>query len=191
MRQWFATRRIQFGPAFTGLIAVHTSGGDDGSTMLAEIALPGDIRSQQAGYGIHPALLDACFQSVAAVMVAAGRTDGGLLLPLGVTRLRRTGAGRDARYCLVRVLSSDATTIEADLDITDADGEVVLQAAGLRMGTRSPRAASVTASSLSDCSPSNGSGTNRRRRSQIRSRRLAADHTRRSRRRSPHNSPTR
>ena len=136
VRQWFATRRIHFGPAFTGLIAVHTSGGDDGSTMLAEIALPSDIRSQQAGYGIHPALLDACFQSVAAVMVAAGRTDGGMLLPLGVTRLRRTGAGRDARYCLVRVLSSDATTIEADLDITDADGEVVLQAAGLRMGTR-------------------------------------------------------
>jgi acyl transferase domain-containing protein/acyl carrier protein len=136
VRQWFATRRIHFGPAFTGLIAVHTKGGDDGASILAEIALPSDIRSQQAGYGIHPALLDACFQSVAAVMVAAGRTDGGLLLPLGVTRLRRAGAGRDARYCLVRVLSSDATTIEADLDITDADGEVVLQAAGLRMGTK-------------------------------------------------------
>ena len=136
VRQWFATRRIQFGPAFTGLIAVHTSGGDDGATVLAEIALPSDIRSQQAGYGIHPALLDACFQSVATVMVAAGRTDGGLVLPQGVARLRRIGAGRDARYCLVRVLSSDATTIEADLDIVDADGEVVLQAAGLRMGTK-------------------------------------------------------
>ena len=69
-------------------------------------------------------------------MVAAGRTDGGLVLPQGVARLRRIGAGRYARYCLVRVLSSDATTIEADLDIVDADGEVVLQAAGLRMGTK-------------------------------------------------------
>ncbi len=136
VRQWFATRRIQFGPAFTGLIAVHTSGADVGTTMLAEITLPSDIRSQQGGYGIHPALLDACFQSVATVMVTAGRTDGGLVLPQGVARLRRIGAGRDARYCLVRVLSSDAATIEADLDILDADGEVVLQAAGVRMGTK-------------------------------------------------------
>lgn len=140
VRQWFATRRIQFGSAFTGLIAVHISDGDSGSTVLAEIELPGDIRSQQAGYGIHPALLDACFQSVAAVLVAAGRTDGALLLPLGVDRLRRIGSGRDARYCLVRVLSSDATTIEADLDITDERGEIVAEVAGLRMGTKESKA---------------------------------------------------
>jgi len=133
VRQWFATRRIQFGPAFAGLTAVYAG---DGSTVLAEIALPGDLRSQQVGYGIHPALLDSCFQSVAAVLVATGRTDGGLLLPLGINRLRRSGAGRDARYCLVRVLSSDATTIEADLDILDADGETVMRAAGLRMGAK-------------------------------------------------------
>ena len=136
LRQWFADRRIQFGPAFTGLLAVHTSEGDNRSTLLAEIALPSEIRSQQAGYGIHPALLDACFQSVAAVMATAGGTDGGLLLPLGVARLRRVGPGRDARYCLVRILSADASAIEADLDVLDANGEVVLQAAGLRMGNQ-------------------------------------------------------
>ena len=136
LRQWFANRRIQFGPAFTGLLAVHTNEGDDRSTLLAEIALPSEIRSQQAGYGIHPALLDACFQSVAAVMVTGGSSDGGLLLPLGVARLRRVGSGRDARYCLVRVLSADASAIEADLDIVNANGEVVLQVAGLRMGSR-------------------------------------------------------
>lgn len=135
LRQWFATRRIQFGPAFTGLVAVHTSDGEDRSTLLAEIALPSDIRSQQAGYGIHPALLDACFQSVAAV-IAAGRADGGLLLPLSVARLRRVGPGRDARYCVVRVLSAAADAIEADLDIVDANGELVAQVAGLRMGSQ-------------------------------------------------------
>ncbi len=145
LRQWFAARRVQFGPAFTGLLAVHTREGDTGKgdtgkgeerpTLLAEVALPSDIRSQQAGFGIHPALLDACFQSVAAVM-GTGQSSGGLLLPLGVARLRQVRAGRDARYCLVRVLAADATMIEADLDIVDADGELVLQVAGLRMGTQ-------------------------------------------------------
>ena len=139
IRQWFATRRIQFGPAFSCLVAVHSAGGD-GST-LAEIGLPGDIRSQQAGYGIHPALLDACFQSVAAHLQAAGRTDGGLLLPLSVARLRRFGPGRDARYCLARVTSADGGAIEADLDVLDAHGEVVLHATGLRMGSRNSKSA--------------------------------------------------
>lgn len=135
LRQWFAARRIQFGPAFTGLLAVHTGEGDDRPTVLAEVALPGDLRSQQSGYGIHPALLDACFQSVAAAVGTAGQSGGGLLLPLSVARLRRVRPGRDARYCLVRVLSADTTAIEADLDIMDANGESVLQVAGLRMGT--------------------------------------------------------
>ena len=68
-----------------------------------------------------------------------------------MARLRRVGPGRDARYCVVRVLSAAADAIEADLDIVDANGELVLQVAGLRMGTRSPRAARGTASSLNVC----------------------------------------
>ena len=53
--------------------------------------LPGSIRSQQAAYGVHPALLDACFQSVAAHPGVRQRRHGGLLLPLGVRRLRAHG----------------------------------------------------------------------------------------------------
>ncbi len=139
VRQRFASRRIQFGPAFTGLVAVHTPDGDDRSTLLAEVALPGDIRSQQAGYRIHPALLDACFQSVAAAIGA--ESEGAMLLPLSVARLRQIGPGRDARYCLVRVLKADGGAIEADLDITGADGELVVQITGLKMGSRESKAA--------------------------------------------------
>ena len=65
LRQWFDERGVQYGPAFTGLVAAHTGDGTDG-TVLAEVELPGPIRAQQSAYGVHPALLDACFQSVAA-----------------------------------------------------------------------------------------------------------------------------
>ncbi len=61
------------------------------------------------------------------------------MLPLSVTRLRRFGPGRDARYCLARIVSSDGTAVEADLDIVDAQGQVVVQVAGLRMGSRSSK----------------------------------------------------
>ena len=55
-------------------------------TLLAEVRLPGPIRSQQTAYGVHPAFLDACFQSVAAHSDAQVAGSAGLLLPLGVRR---------------------------------------------------------------------------------------------------------
>ena len=66
MRKAFEGVGIQYGAAFSGLAAVRTAEGLDGevTTVLAEVALPGAIRSQQSAYLSHPALLDACFQSV-------------------------------------------------------------------------------------------------------------------------------
>ena len=97
IRNSLAARGIDFGPAFTGLTAVHTA--VDDPTMFAEVRVPGGIRARQTGYGIHPALLDACFQSVAAHPSVAGRRGGSLMLPLSAGRLRRFGACGDARYC--------------------------------------------------------------------------------------------
>src|SRR5690606_21970864 len=54
-------RGVEYGPAFTGLAAAHTGEGQSNS-VLTEVALPRQIRSQQDAYRIHPALLDACFQ---------------------------------------------------------------------------------------------------------------------------------
>jgi polyketide synthase 5 len=133
LRESFDKRGIQFGPAFTGLAAVHTAEGS-GSTVLAEIGLPGSIRSHQGAFGVHPALLDACFQSVAAHPAARGVGNGGLLLPLGVRQLRSYGPARDARYCYARVTAS-ATALDADLDVIDVHGTVLLTARGLQMGT--------------------------------------------------------
>ena len=133
VRESFDKRGIQFGPAFTGLAAVHIAGGS-ATTVLAEIGLPGSIRMHQGIFGVHPALLDACFQSVAAHPVAPGVGNGGLLLPLGVRQLRGYGQTRDARYCYARVTAS-GSGLDADLDVVDAHGTVVLTARGLQMGT--------------------------------------------------------
>ncbi|MGA9611705.1 MAG: type I polyketide synthase, partial [Mycobacterium sp.] len=102
LRRGLDERGIQFGPAFTGLTAACTSE-ENGATVLAEVGLPGSIRSQRAGYGVHPVLLDACFQSVAAHPGVGNAGNGGLLLPLGVGRLRVHGPVRNARYCFTRV----------------------------------------------------------------------------------------
>ncbi len=125
---------IQYGPAFTGLGGAHTAEGA-GTTVLAEIGLPSVIRTQQTSYGVHPALLDACFQSVAAHPSVANASLGGLLLPLGVRQLRVYGSVYTARYCYSRVTAAAGTSVEADLDVLDKHGTVLLTVRGLQMGT--------------------------------------------------------
>ncbi len=133
LRQRFDERGVQFGPAFTGLAAAYSATGNS-RTLLAEVKLPGAVRAQQLAYRVHPALLDACFQSVAAHPSVLEAGDAGLLLPLGVRRLRSYGPARDGRYCLTRVTVGDGAEVEADLDLLDESGTVVLTVRGLRMG---------------------------------------------------------
>jgi len=138
VRKHLEERGIRYGAAFTGLAAVHIgedTGQDTAATVLAEVALPSQIRSQQGAYAVHPALLDACFQSVLAHpdIQAVGRDV--LALPLGICRLRAYGAARHAHYCYTRVTKRDTTGIEADLDLLDEHGTVLLAVRGLRLGT--------------------------------------------------------
>jgi polyketide synthase 5 len=136
VREGFAGLGIQYGPAFTGLAAAHTPD-ESGSTVLAEVGVPGHIRSQQSAYGIHPALLDACFQSVVVHPDVQNAGSSGLLMPLGVRRLRIHHPTRDARYCLTKVTKVDATGVEADLDVLDEHGTVLVTVQGLHLGTGS------------------------------------------------------
>ncbi|HEY0688292.1 MAG TPA: polyketide synthase dehydratase domain-containing protein, partial [Kribbella sp.] len=124
---------VQYGPAFAGLGVVHTGEGETG-TVLAEVALPREIRSQQDAYGVHPALLDACFQSVAAHPDVQALGGDVLALPLGIRRLRSYGAARNAHYCYTRVTKADIAEIEADLELLDEHGTVLLAVQGLRLG---------------------------------------------------------
>ena len=134
VRQRLDNRGVQYGPAFTGLEAVHTGEGAT-ATVLAEVALPRQIRSQQGAYAVHPALLDACFQSVEAHPDVQGLGEGVLGLPLGVRRLRSYTAARDAHYCYTRVTKADTSGVEADIDVLDEHGSVLLAVQGLRLGT--------------------------------------------------------
>ncbi len=132
IRQWFDEHGVHHGPVFAGMTAARAADGTV-STVLADVALPGSIRSQQSDYGIHPALLDACFQCAMAHPAVQG--SGGLLLPLRVRRLRAYAPARNARYCYATVTNADAAGVEADLDVLDEHGMVLLAVRGLQMGT--------------------------------------------------------
>jgi polyketide synthase 5 len=133
LRAAFGALGIHHGAAFAGLATAYTA--DPAHTVLADVALPGPLRAHQGAYGVHPALLDACFQSVVAHPVAQNAATGGMLLPLGVRRLRANGSARNAHYCYGQIVKADTDGIEADLDILDERGAVLLSIEGLRLGT--------------------------------------------------------
>lgn len=136
-RAGFAERGIQYGPAFSGLVAAYVGApeGETADTVLAEVALPGSIRSQQGMYGIHPALLDACFQAVGVHPRLRGDLTGTLMLPLGVRHLRAHGSTRNVQYCLARVTEFTPTGVAVDIELLDEQGIVLLSVGGLRLGT--------------------------------------------------------
>ena len=132
LRKAFDAVGIQYGPAFSGLAAAYTAEGEVNS-VFAEVALPSSIRSQQSAFCVHPALLDACFQSVVVHPTVQNAGSGGLLLPVGVRRLRLHHQARNAHYCLTRVVATRAGECEADIEVMDQSGTVLLTVEGLRM----------------------------------------------------------
>lgn len=137
LRKAFDNAGIQYGPAFSGLVATHTADGADTdiTTVLAEVMLPGVIRSQQSAYLSHPALLDACFQSVVVHPEVQKASTGGLMLPVGVRRLRSYHSTRNVRYCLTRVTRARAGECEAHLDVLDESGTVLMVVEGLQLAS--------------------------------------------------------
>ncbi|BAX92357.1 sulfolipid-1 biosynthesis phthioceranic/hydroxyphthioceranic acid synthase [Mycobacterium shigaense] len=137
VRKGLDARGVQYGPAFQGLGALHLVEAEDdtGHTVFAEVELPSQIRTQQSAYGVHPALLDAAFQSVGAHAEVRALGEDALALPLSVRRLRSYVPARNAQYCYSRITHVDASGIESDLEILDEQGNVLLGVQGLRFGT--------------------------------------------------------
>ena len=132
LTQWFDEHGLGYGPVFTAMTEVHA---DDNtiSRVLADIAPPSSVRSQQSHYGVHPALLDACIQS--AYAHPAVQSSREMLVPLGVRRLRAYAPAGNARYCHTTITKADAIGVEADLDVLDGHGAVLIAVRGLRLGT--------------------------------------------------------
>ena len=137
LRGTLTERGIQYGPAFQGAMTARQGVTEDGEqVVVAEVTLPSQLRSAQDGFSVHPALLDACFQCVAALPAVAAGGEGGLLLPLEVRRLQLWSPANGAGYCHIRLRSHDGNRVIADLDLTDKYGAVLLTVEGLVMGTR-------------------------------------------------------
>lgn len=134
LRESFDERGVQYGPAFQGLGAAY-HGDESVRSVLAEVTLPRTVRAQQGSYIVHPALLDACFQSVIALPDVQKASKNSLPLPKGVRSLHGYDSARSTQYCYTRVTKVVGNEVEADIDLLDENGVVLVAVRGFRFGT--------------------------------------------------------
>ncbi len=125
-----ADRGIEYGPRFRGLEEVWQGSKE----ALGGLRLPEELRPEAGRYDLHPALLDACLQVVAAAQ--NGTVPGtGLLLPVGCRRLYQQQAkGSPAwSHAVVRSTPDSGGLLEADVRVMDAEGHTILEIVGFSL----------------------------------------------------------
>lgn len=86
------------------------------------------------GHRVHPALLDACMQPVAALLVRAARPASGRGFVLsGIDRFwAREVPGQGRVWSHVRLTGAGGGTSTADITVSDEEGDVVMELTGVR-----------------------------------------------------------
>ncbi|WP_435126778.1 type I polyketide synthase [Actinacidiphila sp. bgisy144] len=123
-----AEHGLGYGPVFQGLRGAWRKGAE----LYAEVALPEDVGV--AGFGLHPALLDAALH----VIVGAGDRTGGLEVPFAWRDVELYATG--ARAARVRVVPRDDTVA---LTLEDAGGTPVASVGALVLRPFDATAAAV------------------------------------------------
>ncbi|WP_190154600.1 polyketide synthase dehydratase domain-containing protein, partial [Streptomyces humidus] len=109
-----ADRGYGYGPVFQGLRAVWRRGDE----VFAEVALPAGEAEAGAGFGLHPALLDAALH--AAAFSGARESDGdGLFLPFAWSGVSLHASGASSLRVWLRSTGAESLSLEL------ADGEGV------------------------------------------------------------------
>jgi acyl transferase domain-containing protein/acyl carrier protein len=133
--QWLAAGGVAHGPTFRRVTEARQGPG------LAWVRLDG---LESAGHAVHPAALDAAFQSLAAMTWRAdGERDGGAMrTPAAVRRFVLTGVGKPdgALTAHARLTEDGGADWVADIVALDSDGVCVAVAEGLRLSGGGGRA---------------------------------------------------
>ncbi|XXY48825.1 SDR family NAD(P)-dependent oxidoreductase [Sorangium sp. So ce269] len=120
-----AERGLEYGPAFRTVMELRRSPGE----AIARVALGEEEASQADRFGLHPALLDGCFQVLAA---AAPEAHGeGVYVPVSLASLHVAGRHAAAVWAHARVLEAAPDRLEGDVVLRDERGRAVAEARGL------------------------------------------------------------
>ena len=118
---------LQFGKAFQAIDRVWCGSRE----VVGLIHAPREIHDSLDCYRLHPAMLDACFQTVG-VYVAQEVVEPRLLLPVEVKEARVYGRSGEELWCHARLVELSETGAVADIQIFDKENRVLVELKGAR-----------------------------------------------------------
>jgi NAD(P)-dependent dehydrogenase (short-subunit alcohol dehydrogenase family)/acyl carrier protein len=124
-------RGLLYGPSFQAVTEIWRGAGE----ALARLQLPTLLVPEQKSYRIHPALLDAGLQIIAAADAPAADADASYL-PVGIGALRVHGRPPAQLWCHAALRPDEsprASVRTADIALLDEDGRAVVEITGLRV----------------------------------------------------------
>ncbi|MCC9607070.1 aminotransferase class I/II-fold pyridoxal phosphate-dependent enzyme [Blastopirellula sp. JC732] len=123
---------LDYGRAFRGIKKMGT-GGDD---ALAEVSLAAQQKSDASHYALHPALLDACLQTVGALVADQVNADS-TFVPIGAAAVRVFAPHSPAHVichsCITERKSGRSPQVVADVFLASEEGEELAEIRGLRL----------------------------------------------------------
>jgi NADPH:quinone reductase-like Zn-dependent oxidoreductase/acyl carrier protein len=125
-------RGLGYGPSFQGVLELWR----DTHQAVAKLQVPLVAAPSSDAFHLHPILLDAAFQTLAAAIPSDATA--ATYLPVGLTALRQLAAPAGELWAVGRLRERAAgepagARLEGDAWITTGDGEVVVEARGLQL----------------------------------------------------------
>jgi myxalamid-type polyketide synthase MxaE and MxaD len=127
-----AARGLEYGPAMRAIAAVWRTDGE----ALGRVELPESLHHGAERYRIHPVLLDAALQTLAAAAgLSAGDDPDSSFMPVACRRIRLLRQpGRSLwSHVVLRPGSTTRGEIEADVSLLDDAGRLIGELAGFRL----------------------------------------------------------
>lgn len=120
----------QYGTAFQAIAEVRRGDGE----ALGRLAVTEATTLER--YGVHPVLLDACFQLIGAALPPLSGRDK---VPAEVGRLTVYRPGVSEAWCHVVLDEGHPEAVSASMTLFDVEGAVIAEVEGLRLKTVSPQ----------------------------------------------------
>lgn len=118
-------RGLQYGPAFQGVVSLGLS--PDRNEVLARIETPSNVKND--GENLHPALLDACFQSLIATVPIS--TDVSAYVPVIIQEIRVYAPLGQSFWCHGICTYYDKRELRGDIRILDDEGKLLAELKGI------------------------------------------------------------
>jgi polyketide synthase PksL len=121
---------IEYGRSFRCIERVQLGAEE----VLAQLNLSSDLAHSTDEFWLHPALMDGALQSAIGLLVAAGRDVDQVPLPFALRSARVLAPCTPTMWAWVRYAEqrgAEASVVELDIDVCNADGDVCVELRGL------------------------------------------------------------